>query len=272
MHIRDLVELGALVTAHGSVFMRQPDDLLERHVQQYWLASRCRLDRWALDIKTFSELTQHTTADLIWDEVRPTIEEILVSELLTRTWTAVACANDHLRGSGQLEPVVRSVMAGHLEARNRVLSLLLCGRGLEVEQAVDLNRLRRRAERWTDMLLAHLLPRFDIEDFAFNASRSRDFASDLANEQEHTAPEQMWELILASLRAAFQHGLADDNPNADLNERIAASVLACFHTDLFDSTPLAQGMWLMRMNRTAEDAQDLIDNLVRQECSPDASS
>jgi hypothetical protein len=269
MHVRELVELGALVAAQGSVSIRPSDDLLERHVEDYWLASRCRLDRWGIAIKNFSTLTQTTTPEEVWDDVRPTIEEILVSELLTRTWSAVACASDQLRGTGQLEPIVRSVMGGHLEARNRALSLLVFGRGLDVEQAVSLNRLRKRTERWTDMLLGHLLPAFDVAEFAFDASRSSDFASDLEHENKHTPPAQTWNLILASLRAAFQHGLSDCSPNADLNERIAAGVLACFRSELFDSSPLAKSLWLARMTQTADDAQDLIDNLVELEKSTD---
>jgi hypothetical protein len=272
MHVRGLVELGALVAARGPLFMRPTDDLVERHVQHYWSASRCRFDRWGLEIKECAKLTQRSSSDQAWDDVRPTLEEILVSELLTRTFTAVACAHDRSQGCGQLEPILRSVMTNHLEARNRALSLLVFARGLDVEQAVELNRLRRRAERWTDMLLAHLLPHFDIDEFAYSPSRSREFAADLANERVHSPGVRTWEVILASLRAAFQLGIADCSPNTDLNEHIAASVLACFHSDLFDSSPLAQPMWLMRMERTADDAQELVDNLLEQECHPHTRS
>ncbi len=269
MHVRDLVELGALVTAHGAVFIRHADDLMERYVEDYWLASRCRLDRWGHAIKDFSRLTKATSPEDLWDDVRPTIEEILASELLTRTWAAVACASDGQRDSGQLEPIVRSVMVGHLEARNRALSLLVFGRGLGVEQSVVLNRLRRRTERWTDMLLGYLLPEFDVSEFAFSASRARDFASDLKHESEHTSDGQVWKLVLASLRAAFQHGLSDASPNADLNERIAASVLACFRSELFDSSGLVKSLWLVRLNQAADDTQGLIDELVELETAQD---
>ncbi len=47
MHVRELVELGALVATHGIDFIQRSNLLTQRRMEQYWLASRCRQERWA---------------------------------------------------------------------------------------------------------------------------------------------------------------------------------------------------------------------------------
>ena len=57
MHVRELVELGALVAAHGSKSVIYSQPLTERNLGQYWLASRCRHDRWFQAINSFDRAT-----------------------------------------------------------------------------------------------------------------------------------------------------------------------------------------------------------------------
>ena len=73
-----------------------------------------------------------------------------------------------------------------------------------------------------------------------------DFAED-ARRRGFEASRLAWPLLLASLRKAFQRELGPVSPNADLNAGIAAGVLACFPTELFDTTGLFRSLWLMRM-------------------------
>ena len=73
---------------------------------------------------------------------------------------------------------------------------------------------------------------------------------------------------MAALRAAFRHGISGFLPNADANARIAASVLACFPQEAFDSTGTFSAVWMMRMTSTAADAQCLISDLFIDEAKP----
>ena len=59
--------------------------------------------------------------------------------------------------------------------------------------------------------------------------------------------------------------LSPESPNAELNARIAASILACFPAELFDSTGLLRSLWLMRLTNVAEDTQGMIDELFKSE-------
>ena len=65
-------------------------------------------------------------------------------------------AYDRTRGVVEAEPVARSVMLGHSEARHRVLTLWSAASGIDARTPVKLNRLRRHAERWTDLLVGRL--------------------------------------------------------------------------------------------------------------------
>lgn len=263
MHVRELVELGALVAAHGLEYLEHSPWLTERHLEHYWVASRCRQDRWARVMKSFGQCTPaHACSD--WPEVRGVIQEVVASELLTRTWSAVACCYDRRHGGGSLEPVVMSVLAGHAESRHRALQLIVRGQGFAVEEGVVLNRLHRQTERWTDMLLGYLATKHEIADFAFNPERARDFAADVHDERQETPGNQAWQLAVTSLRATFECGWCDGHLNADLNRQIASSILACFHSELCDSGGLLRRRWTLRLNQIAEDTQKLVDDLLQE--------
>jgi hypothetical protein len=261
MHVRELVELGALVAAHGSVFINRPSVLTDRHMEQYWVASRCRYDRWTRVLATWSRSSRQATG-AHWTSVRPVIEEILVSELLTRTWAAVAFTHDRTRHVNALSPIVRSVMTGHIEARNRALSVMVHGHGFDVDEGIALNRLRRQTERWTDMMLGYLLREHDVSEFAFSVERARDFASDLRYEDVQGPGDHAWQLTLTGLRSAFENGLSPVSPNADLHQQIAGSILACFHSDMYESSGALKSLWLLRIDQIADNTQGMVNDLL----------
>ena len=260
MHARELIELAALVSAHGPVLVQSGERISAEGIEQYWTTSKVRLDRWGRSLKEFAGLSIPGTKahQPQQTQIRGVLEEILTGEVLTRVWTAVLCAYDRQRGTDEAEPVARSVLIGHCEARHRVLTLLVRGQGIDAKDAVRLNRLRRRAERWSDLLIGNLAGMHGVGEFAISPERAKEFSKDLRD----NGNEFVWSLTMASLRAAFQRGLGLVSPNADLNARIAASILACFPAELFDSTGLFHSLWLMRLMSVAADTQGMIDELI----------
>lgn len=180
MHARELIELAALVSAHGPILVRGDQQIPAGGIEQYWTTSKVRLDRWTRSLKEFTRQVDAgaPSRERKWPEVRGVVEEILTGEILTRVWAAVLCAYDQNRGSDEAEPIGRSVMIGHSEARHRVLTLLSHARGMDARSAVQLNRLRRHAERWTDLLVGRLADIQDVGEFAVDAKRAMDFAED----------------------------------------------------------------------------------------------
>lgn len=264
MYARDLVELAALVGVHSPVLIHGAGRVPKSAIEEYWTASRCRLDRWTRLLRRLADAGSQISlpAPLHWTRVHGVLEEILASEILTRLWTAACVAYDRARDDEELAPIARNVFQGHLEARRRVLHLITEARVIDLEQCVALNQLRRRVERWTDMLLAHISRDVDITEFSFEPHRAMDFAEDLAHEAVATQRQFTGQLVLSSLRAAFQTNLAQSSPNPDLNRRLGCAILACFREELFDATGLVKPLWVERLSVTADDAQGMIDELV----------
>ena len=136
MHARDLVELAALVAVHSPVLIHGAGRVPRASIEEYWIASRCRLDRWTRLLRRLADAGTQVPlpAPLHWTRVRPVVEEILASELLTRLWTAASAAYDRRRDDEQLAPVARNVFQGHLEARRRLLQLIADGRAIDILQ------------------------------------------------------------------------------------------------------------------------------------------
>ncbi|MHC4400170.1 MAG: hypothetical protein ACYTG0_10865 [Planctomycetota bacterium] len=271
MHARELIELAALVSVHGPVLVVGEGRVSTSALEQYWTASKSRLDRWGRALKQVSQRAARGELRLgapRLANLRAVLEEIVTGEVLTRVWTAVLCAYDWRRGTDRTEPVARSVMTGHLEARHRVLTLLLNGPSIGAEEAVKLNRLRRRTERWTDLLIGYLTGLDDVSRFAVNPIRAREFAEDLRYRSHLKGGRFAWPLLVGSLRAAFARGLGPTSPNEELNARIAASILASFPPELFDSTGLFRSLWLLRLTNVTSDTQGMVDELLGLEHAP----
>jgi hypothetical protein len=191
-----------------------------------------------------------------------TIEEILVSEPLTRVWTASLAAHDRRRGLCEAEAVARSVYIGHLEARNRALSALSRGVADDDLENERMDQLRRRTERWADVLVARVLPAGEVTEFAIDPQRCQLFADDFNDDQRRGEGAQAWQILSASLRAGIRRLRATPGPNADLNARIAVGILGCFEPELFDHGGCFQSLWHARLTAGLVDVQGLVDELL----------
>jgi hypothetical protein len=164
---------------------------------------------------------------------------------------------------------VRRIYTGHLEARNRALNVLVYGRGFSTGEAAELNALRRRCERWCDLLLAHLFKPLAkdrqplLDEFAIEPDRCREFARDL-EEDEHGPVPLAGQLLQSSLREAFEKGLAEESPYPAFNQQIADSLVACL-PDEAGTYAQPSDPWLDRIELMASDAEGMIQELLQIE-------
>jgi hypothetical protein len=228
----DLIRLACQLSLRGPQLVEAQGPLLAAGVEQYWIASRCRLDRWAHELKRAAQLTP----EFLLETSAPfhdTLCEILASEIVTRVWTAICVAQDRQLGTGDAEPIARSVLVAHLDARHRVLQMLAGPAGIISPAAQSLNILRRQSEHATDVLIAHLGCRYDVFPIAFHPRRAAELA---ARVQAHPVggQRQRWCLLVESVRQGFDAGLLGSGANCDLNSAVASSILRCFSPQLFD--------------------------------------
>lgn len=262
MEAVELAQLAGLVAWHGPAFLRGGDRISASCLDQYWQASKSRQDGWSDSLADYQRLLSQSTKPArneLAEALLGVMEEVLVSELLTRVWTALVVCHDRRNRAALATPIVRSIYLGHQESRNRTLSLLVSGNEISIEQAVQLNRLRRRCERWTDMLLGLFLNEPLLEDYAFDVHRMRDFASDAAT-QHHPSAAAVWPLTMQSLRTAFLGQRTACFP--EWNAQIAAGVAACFQPEWFDSLGLPRSLWAARVLHVTADTDGLLRELI----------
>ena len=177
MHASLLAEVGSWVAVYSSnlVFCQKEQPMLVG--THYWVASQKRAERWTTALKMFDQDFQNPSVRHDpWPALEIVVQEILLSELLTRVWSAAVTAYDHYRESDELFGLAHSVHIRHQEVKNRALRILLRGQAAN-EPAFDrLNALRRRIERWTDLFLSQLPAPELAANFAFNESRMKDFS------------------------------------------------------------------------------------------------
>ena len=268
LHVRDLVELAGQVAVESPAILSDREQISRNGLEGYWSASKFRLDRWGTALRKFEREVAKigpSWADREWLLLTPILEEIFASEILTRVWCAVLAAHDKHHDQQEMEPTGHTIVVGHMEARNRILKLVSDCPAAHQESGQAIDELRRRCERWTDLLLSHVAGSPDLSRLAFDVDRANDFGESAERQRRARARQQAHSLTLGSLRSSFQAGLCETSPNADLNARIAAGVVACFPPDAFDPTGIVRSLWLSRVQNTAADAEALVQELLQMD-------
>ena len=261
MHACELLPVAAIVADSSTSLLRQPI-LATSHMHDYWSASRERLDCW---VRAFAKPDEGDPAQPpIHLRLPAVIEEVLLSEVLTRVWAAATSSHDAVHNADSLAPVTRSVLLGHQESRNRALLAMLKMHQSQPTEGRRLNVLRQKCERWTDMLLAYFPLSADVERMTFDLQRCKDFATDLHREGKER--DAMQSLTMASLEATAQQASVSAPVNADLNSRIAQAVLGCVPPDAFDATGLFSLMWQNRIESATDSTMGLVEQLLSLEC------
>jgi hypothetical protein len=262
MHFRQLAEIGSWVATNSGALVYGSQDPTMLIATRYWTASKLRVQRWITALKTFEQDLRIPNGHDCWPALQIVAQEIIVSELLTRVWSATVLTHDWYHQSDELFGLAHSVHLSHLEAKNRTIRLLMLGRA-DNEQAFDrINALRRRIERWTDLFLGQLPHSEPAYRFGFDRNRVKDFYSEqrAASGTESLARQKV---MVASFSTNLQRDSVSNSANPDLNREIASGILACFPCDRFDSTGGPKSTGMIWLEKAHYDAQCLVDALVK---------
>lgn len=255
MQLSDIVETAGLVSAHARHVIESEHAPSGAALDRFWHASRSRLDdrlRRLTDASAQAANLHDMERASFWEGVTPLLEEVFVQEMLARVWSAVLIACDQHRGEKRCETIARNTLIGQMRLRQHALQILLCASNGPQQESMQANRVRRQAERWTDILLAHLTARYDLGDIAFDETRAADFAEGQFIDGRVDPRHGTWEFIMAGLRLAFVNvgGTAD---RADAQQReIVASILGSFPQDAFVADGPFRSIELTRLQRSSE--------------------
>ena len=265
MHASLLAELGSWVTVNASNLVLGESDQPMLIGTHYWVASQKRAERWVAALKMFErDFKDPQVRHDPWPALEIVVQEILLSELLTRVWSAVVTTHDQHHDSDELFGFAHSVHIRHQEAKNRALRILLSGQATN-EAAFDrLNALRRRIERWTDLFLSQLPNSEHASAFAFDPARLKDFGRE--NHEQTAEQFQMKQRVLAaSFSTDLIRGVTANPANPELNREIVSGILACFPADRFDSCGMPKSLRTVWLEKSGDETSMLVDHLINFE-------
>lgn len=272
MHSIQLVDLAAVLALHGPSLLYQQNLISEEVMQKYWIVSRARFDQWhrRLGQHREFELDNNQRALVDWWRENPGLsDEILLSEPLTRVFAAIGMALDLSTEIEEISPITQSVYVSHLEARKRVLQIIVDDHTMPMGEAVRLNRLRSTTERWTDTLLGYLTVQAGdcTMPLGFDHSRIRAFADEARQLPLGAARETTCWLLSAAMRDAVIRLSCEQVAFAKENKDVADSVLMSLRPDLFDSVGVLKSLWLHRLERGAEQTDRVLKQLALADLS-----
>ena len=265
MHARELSELAswAAFASKKMIFGERPE--INAATNKYWTYAKCRQQRWMTVLKLFEmDLDEQVHDPLPAMEI--VIQEVFLSTVLARVWSATLMAHDHHHNTDELTGVAHSIHISQIEIKNRCMRLLL-REDLQDKPIVErCNQLRKKIERWTDMLLGQIPDLEAATVFAFEPNRVKDFIRE--NDYNGESCETRQSLYTAALSKDLRETTSSYSANPALNRKIAAGILACFPADRFGGYGLPESAQSLLMENTSEDTQSLVDGLFELDSRP----
>lgn len=236
--------------------------------QQYWTMSRNRVGRW--NEKLHDAVGRFNGGQIRSDEriaeTMRLVEEVLLSQLFTRIWGGTLALYDHVNQLGEedrLAGLGESIVSCHEDAANRALELLK-GLAETAHPRTDVvNRLRRRIERWTDMLLAQICKHASIEKYAFDTNRVRDIFA--VNSRSKDVPTTG--MLVGGVQAA-QIETTRVGFSAKSNHKLACMTLSCLPQDSWLEADLRLELSIMRSDQFTWEIDRLVERAIWTDFSP----
>ncbi len=252
MHCVYLADIAAVLSEHGPSIIYRNEPVPAAAMTHYWVTSRKRFDLWhqAMARYRMAESTgDHQRLRAWWGDHFVVLEEVLVSQILTRVISAIAAELDEKHSDDELAPVTHAIFLSHMEATNRVQQLMLRGRGISVPEAVKLNRLRRGVERWTDSLLGRMYIQAPNEiRYAIDPVRAQTYAKESRDYGDGKTRRTVAWLMNASMRDMLHRRTSDRPALPQANRAVASSVVQLLRPDLFDNIGVLRSLRLNRVD------------------------
>ena len=246
MHASDLLQLAAILAVQSPKLKAANVDPAGSYLGSYWSASEQRIDSWNQQLRLHSK-EQTTRFNLT-----QILQEIILSEPLTRIWTAIITSGCDFQDGKEAVAAAKRMMNLHLDVHYRGMALLSRGNGHE-ETVADLVKLEHRTERWTDLLLAHVEQSYPAIHLAPNRERSLDFFQDLQYQSGRAGYGVASAITLSTMRETICCNIAPQSPHASLNFQIGATIVESCEVGELQSEGLFESLWAIRLvNRLAE--------------------
>ena len=265
MHCVLIADLAATVSHHGPAILYRREAIPPQAMTQYWASSRNRFELWHQTMARYRHAEQSGDFNSLrnwWRDHVVVLEEVLVTEMLTRVIAAMAAGMEATGDTDEISPVTHAVHLNHLEARNRVQQIMLYGRGNSVADAVRLNRLRKGVESWTDALIGRMAARTpEIIHYAIDSSRAASHAEETRMYGHGPARDTSDYLMNAAMHDMLRLRTSPAAALPEANRAVAKSVMLMLRPDLFDSVGALKSLWLHRLEIDSDRTDRVLDEL-----------
>ncbi len=263
MHARQHVEFAAWLAIHSPAISRHLKSLQGLEIESYWVHSKSRLERWQSALKLFdADLVASSPTYNPWPALETVIDEIFLSEVLTRVWSALLLSVDRQRGRDDFSGLVYSVFLRHLETKNRALRMILAAQDKNSAAADRLNQVRRSAEKWTDLLLSYLDDQELAAKFASDRQRLRDYVGERGDYHPQDATRRT-AVLMQSLRSSLTAKGQRWGANPQLNRQIVAGILVALEHQMTESVAIPQPYMQLWIEKSHCETEALVAALNR---------
>lgn len=243
MNPRDLAESAAVIARHADLIIDSDRPVNTSLIEEYWVACRRRLKHWTLREQQgvgFCDLSQLA-------------EEIMVSEMPARVWTAVYSVHCLYHRNPDGWRLMRQALRWQVDVRQSSLQHLIDNYNrTELSGLLRLDRVRRRVERWTDFLIGTITRHGVALNLAFDPDRCRNNAESM---QDSPTAEAVWPLTIAGLTRSFSTTPEFSEQTAQSHSDVLKAQLGAFPAGAFrnDGRPLSGPL-----NRVVQKLRDRI--------------
>lgn len=264
MHCVRLADLAATLANHAAVLTGDADAIPASCFQAYWIANRARFNLWHRVLGRYREAIRDGDPDhrrQWWDRHFGVLEEVVVSEVLTRVVATLAEELDRRGGIAEYAPVADGVLKTHLDVSNRIAKILLSDRTHDVSHLVRLNRLRGSTSHWTDHLIGRMTVHGGSRRYGIDPDRVAAVAADVRDE-----PPVSRRLAILLTASSMHRSLAEKThtepslPSA--NRGVSDAVVCLLRPDMFDSLGVMRGLWMHRLQLGTTMAGSLLDDVT----------
>jgi hypothetical protein len=264
-----LVEIASMWAYHASARVEENCPFPREAVHEYWLQNRLRFDSWNTMLSSHERaIHSESIAKRVrgWQKLRRVIEEVLLSEPLTRVTAAIATRLESRQIDHDSRAILHNVFSTHQEVRNRCLRSIAQGIQRGIGEADELNSLRHYLEHWTDMLLGYFSNKDHAIPYAHCMDRVDEFSSDYGERKLGDQSQIIWTLLIASCREWLNKHVNHEPVSPRSNHQISQCSLGMIHPDLFDSMGLMRSHLVQRIEKGLEQAGETIRKVTEGTC------
>lgn len=245
MNVTHLAELAGVLSAHALQITESSFPYSPQAFDTLQTISQKRCETW------FARMDSLKSGAHCWDSLydpsddsrRPLIEEILISEILTRVVGGLLIGSSQRQENRTNHRMAVDLMNDSQESRRLVLQQMVELADAQHPVVRKLDRLRRSAERWTDRLLGPMACRVTLNRWVFDVARSKEFGQTILPYLVTPIGDR---LFATGLKVAFPPTIQGVPSHAGLHREFAQAVLGLLSPDLFETNGGLQSLRTQR--------------------------